>query len=192
MKLAARLESAMLVLEDVSKTTGKERVPTNYQWVAINQEIRCIRQALNRYYDGGDNTVKVRMGFVTNSSSTSYLLVGITDGDIIDQIAHAIKPVLPESDDIPCDIDTFQDTYDEYLDYWQAIRSKLESSDLTMAIWLDDGEPPQMIGCEAHSLFMKNMTFDEIKQRFITIIKEHYDIDISPDKVSLEIVETSY
>jgi hypothetical protein len=52
-KLAARLESAMLVLEDVSKTTGKERVPTNYQWVAINQEIRCIRQALNRYYDGG-------------------------------------------------------------------------------------------------------------------------------------------
>lgn len=39
--------------------------------------------------------MKVRVGFVTNSSSTSYCIVGISDGNLVKEITDAIESIGP-------------------------------------------------------------------------------------------------
>lgn len=138
--------------------------------------------------------MKVRIGFVTNSSSTSYLLVGITDEQLMQQVVETIKPMpakIASSEEWWWSAADFSDQSDLW-DYWKAVRDELAFRGLRVAQWLDDGEPPHMIGYEAKHLLMADETFSAIRQRLIATIREHYGVDIPPEKITLEETRGNY
>lgn len=113
--------------------------------------------------------MKIRLDFVTNSSSSSFLIVGVEDEGTIKKLLDAenIKTDNHRDDD--------DDDYDEYhngfvsgkvLDYY-GMNNYLYYAGLK----------------EDVSIMAETMTLKDMRRKFIETVYEHLNIEINEDKV---------
>lgn len=109
--------------------------------------------------------MKTRTGFVSNSSSSSFLLVGVKrwgNKDLYDQISAA---------------DGVLDNEEFELGYGQA---KSASGLLYCGVDFE----PSLLGLEIEQL-METMTLPELKKHFQDFIKQRFNIDVPLKQVEL-------
>ncbi len=109
--------------------------------------------------------MKIRKGFVSNSSSSSFIIVGVTDSDIMQQIAMKDGKFNDgEYTDVECSygIDS-SSSFNYYGSY---------------------GEP-YYIGVDISERLNKDVTLSELRNEFQKKAKDLYNIDIPIDKIKL-------
>ena len=115
--------------------------------------------------------MKIRMGFVTNSSSTGFLVVGVQDDNMIERIRQAVAA----SDGKELERDDYRD--DDEPD----VMHKAGLAMLTYTYCYD----PFIVGYEAEKL-LETMSVQQIREKFVTDMKERFGIDVPPGSVQLD------
>ncbi len=96
--------------------------------------------------------MKIRTGFVSNSSSSSFCIIGVDDQEWIDKLASAEG----------------KDFEEEYFGYG--------CSEGEVVTFYGE-ESPRLAGIEAHPL-LETMTIPEAKKHFQKLIKEAFKLEI--------------
>jgi hypothetical protein len=138
-------------------------------------------------------SMKVRVGFVTNSSSTSYLLVGVDDTSLIHEIINALCASL-ENKPVPIWNVATNDEWDKYMEYigfWHNMQDDLEDMGITMAIWSHDGDPPHALGYNLQPMSNQE-SIEHLCRRFTVDMKRRLGVDIPISKVRLMQVEGNH
>lgn len=115
--------------------------------------------------------MKIRMGFVTNSSSTSYLVVGVPDEDVIQKIREAVAA----ADGKEFNHGVYEDRH-EY--------DAMDKAGLVLLFHPYDYEP-FVVGYNAEKL-LETMSVQQIREKFVADMKERFGIDVPPEKVYLD------
>ena len=102
--------------------------------------------------------MKIRTDFVTNSSSSSFVIVGINDNSIIKELIKAEGKT-----EISCDYGIDQGKIVDFYGYY---------------------DEADYAGINIENL-METMTLPQLKQYFVDIIKKEYNIDIPLNRVEL-------
>ena len=102
--------------------------------------------------------MKLRTGFVSNSSSTSFCLIGVGDEDVMDKILNLF--MAPDGE----------------LDYDKFEESGMERYNSDYCSEWGVGFPVED--------FLKERTIEQGKEDFVKIMKEKYDMDIDIEEVS--------
>jgi len=113
--------------------------------------------------------MKIRNGFVSNSSSSSFMIIGTSNSVIIDNIIKSKKMTREE---IIGDINFGQ----------------FDSGDL---LFIGDGYDLYHVGMELSETEMDKMPLLIHKQRLSKMLKEKYNVDISIDHIGLFYGESS-
>jgi len=112
--------------------------------------------------------MKIRNGFVSNSSSSSFLIVGIDDNKLINEVIKAMKLKRKEiKEDMcfgTCDVDGIQFLGSDDINY---------------------------VGTELTEEIMNDKTLMELKKEFINDLKQRYDLQIPIEKIGLHYGEVS-
>lgn len=112
--------------------------------------------------------MKIRSGFVSNSSSSSFLIVGVDDNKLIGKIIKAMKLKRKEiKEDMcfgTCDVDGIQFLGSDDIDY---------------------------VGTELTEEIMNDKTLMTLKREFAYDLKQKYDLLIPIEKVGLHYGEVS-
>lgn len=95
--------------------------------------------------------MKVRVDFITNSSSSSYLIVGVTSEDIIDKLRIA-----ENINEFEFSYGIYGGEYISFIGYWN------EAS--YAGIFIED--------------LMEVMTLPQLKEYFVQLVKDKFNIDI--------------
>lgn len=122
--------------------------------------------------------MKIRTSFVSNSSSSSYLLVGVATGTkSFNQLAKALELPLDTKGQSFWDWCSGEDKeHHSYCEY--GIRGS--------SIRVLGGLEPYAIGIEAESKFVEqDLKLSQIKKLFIQCAKREYKVDINPRDVEL-------
>jgi len=116
--------------------------------------------------------MKIRQGFVSNSSSSSFIAVGIEDKDLLNKLVEAI---------LGFDLETTDDgeKYDCLENLWTD-QGMVDKDGFT--IYFSDVRP-FFVGLEAETLLIKDLRVSEIKQMFIDLVKERYGITVKNAKL---------
>lgn len=108
--------------------------------------------------------MKFRNGFVSNSSSSSFLIVGVSDDSLMRQIAEKDGKYFDgEYQDVDCNYGVDSSSTINYYGSW--------------------GEPYYM-GVDISDK-LENQILPELRKEFQEKIKEEYGIDIPLDKIKL-------
>ena len=125
--------------------------------------------------------MKIRNGFVSNSSSTSFCIVGIDINPYYEKEKHPIKEALKNILTDNGKKDMWD--YDEHWGGWLDLGDGLSAYGY--------GEGFEYIGIDLVENFKRGMTYGEMKTAFIEIVKEKYNIDIPKDLIIAEHGEAS-
>jgi len=138
--------------------------------------------------------MKIRNGFVSNSSSSSFMAVGVSspgyeaspdDEKRWNNLLYAMG--LNRSEHNWEDFDE-GGKYEKVLDdYGYGIFKMMDGSE----IYVYGGYEFNFIGMAAEGLFNKDLKLSEIKQMFRDTVKEHYNIDLDFSHIVLECGEVS-
>lgn len=112
--------------------------------------------------------MKCRVGFVSNSSSSSFLIVGITRSDIIKQIAEKMGKYDPVTKEYRVECSCGYET-GEHFNFYGSYE-------------------PEFIGVDV-SEKIKKIPFEDLKKEFQETIKKNYGIEIHPCYIDLHFGE---
>ena len=128
--------------------------------------------------------MKIRQGFVSNSSSSSYLIVGVTDDELIKQLLKK---------DFPYQYDNgiYEGNFISFCCYDYLIDTDEVTEDVEKFV-NDLDYLPFIAGIDIEDLFRKqNKNLKEIKEYFIKQVKEKFDIEIDIKDVKFDYGEVS-
>lgn len=103
--------------------------------------------------------MKVRLDFVTNSSSSSFIIVGLSDSERIKQLQ-----VAENKKEIECDYGV---DYGEVVNFYGYYHE------------------PYYVGIDIENL-IETMTLPQIKEYFKNLIKDKYNIEIHQSEIELQ------
>ena len=101
--------------------------------------------------------MKFRFGFVSNSSSSSYLIVGVLDDNLINKIVKAKKT-----------------TIEKVIDEMSSNQGIYDDGDIVFI----GNDSIQYAGAELNEYEMDNLCLKIIKQNFVDMLKDKYKICI--------------
>jgi len=128
--------------------------------------------------------MKIRQGFVSNSSSSSYLIVGVIDDELIKQLLKKDFPYQYDNGIYEGNFINF--CCSDYLIDTNEVTEDVEK----FVNDLDD--LPFIAGIDIEDLFRKqNKNLKEIKEYFIKQVKEKFDIEIDIEDVKFDYGEVS-
>jgi hypothetical protein len=108
--------------------------------------------------------MKIRFGFVSNSSSSSFLIVGTDNKSLIEKLLEKERNSIEDDN------------------------SGVANGDLVSFIGSDDDY--HLAGMEIEGLLRKDFTLKELKQKFIERAKKSLDVDITEDDLDLHFGES--
>lgn len=151
--------------------------------------------------------MKIRNGFISNSSSTSFCIIGVSDSLSLQSLSEAEKLNFKWDDDYkktkkargcehkigrrdvfckrcgkPAYVEEMVETIYDNLDYG-FYEGKVVS-------FFGNWECPEQAGIDAVEVLMK-MTLPQAKEYFCKLVKEKLRVDISPNQVNLLYGEAS-
>lgn len=125
--------------------------------------------------------MKIRQGFVSNSSSSSFLIIGLEkewrgDNSLVESILRAEKVPFEDNDDGD---DEFYEQHGQF-DYPSKAGFKFYGSEREI----------YYLGWDAKELFERNKTLHQIKIELQEKVLQELDIKIALDKINLHFGET--
>ena len=108
--------------------------------------------------------MKIRNGFVSNSSSSSFLIVGTTSETIIKEVAKKMGKYDEAKDEYEVELSYGY----EYCDFFNFYGSY----------------EPGYLGIDV-SKKIKTVPFEDLRKEFKDILMKKYDVDISLEKIDL-------
>ena len=113
--------------------------------------------------------MKIRKGFVSNSSSSSFLIVGTTSETIIKEVATKMGKYDVTEDEFNIDLDYGCST-EEFFNFYGSYE-------------------PNYIGIDV-SKKIKTTSFEDLRKEFKDILMNNYNIDISLSDIDLHFGES--
>lgn len=127
--------------------------------------------------------MKIRSGFVSNSSSSSFLIIGTTDS--VYKIAEKVG--LLNDDDEYSNWTENENIVDA--GYGGAELAGKRFSDAMPYVFYGSWDEPYYFGIDAEGLLELGERVPDLKELFIKKVKEDFDIDLSNSEVKLHFGE---